>query len=116
MSFFSTDGESRQRFRTEAEQNLSLLEAQLEGRRFFGGDAIGLVDIAGSALAHWLGAVEEVGGAAPLLTDEAYPALCRWAKRYVADETVEQCLPKRGMSSLPCSLRSRNLAKNETCF
>ena len=95
MSFFSTDGESRQRFRTEAEQNLSLLEAQLEGRRFFGGDAIGLVDIAGSALAHWLGAVEEVGRAAPLLTDEAYPALCRWAKRYVADETVEQCLPKR---------------------
>ncbi|PUZ52996.1 hypothetical protein GQ55_5G018700 [Panicum hallii var. hallii] len=95
MSFFSTNGESRQRFLTEAKQNLSLLEAQLKGRRFFGGDTIGLLDIAASALAHWLGAVEEVGGAAPLLTDEEYPALCQWAKRYVADETVKQCLPKR---------------------
>ncbi|KAL6616693.1 hypothetical protein ACP70R_038963 [Stipagrostis hirtigluma subsp. patula] len=94
VSFWSTDGESRQGFMTEARQNLLLLEAQLQGKRFFGGDSIGLVDIAASSLAHWLGVFEEINGVT-LLTDEEYPALCRWAKRYVADETVMQCLPKR---------------------
>jgi glutathione S-transferase len=98
MSFFSPDGESRQQgfHQAEAKQNLALLEAQLKGKRFFGGDSVGLVDIAASALAHWLGVVEEVCGVAPpLLTDAEYPALCRWAKRYAADETVKQCLPER---------------------
>lgn len=95
MCFFSTDGESRRGFMTEAKKNLALLEAQLQGKSFFGGDSIGFVDIAASNLAHWLGVFEEVCCVAPLLTNEEYPALCQWAKRYVADEAVKECLPKR---------------------
>jgi hypothetical protein len=49
---------------------------------------MGLVDIAASLLAHWLGVMEEVGGVSPLLTDEGYPDLCRWARRYIANDTV----------------------------
>ncbi|KAL6616694.1 hypothetical protein ACP70R_038964 [Stipagrostis hirtigluma subsp. patula] len=94
MSFWSTDDESRQGIMMEAKQNLLLLEAQLQGKRFFGGDSIGLVDIAGSALAHWLGVFQEISGVA-LLTDDEYPVLCQWAKCYTDDETVKQCLPKR---------------------
>ncbi|KAF8781208.1 hypothetical protein HU200_000674 [Digitaria exilis] len=95
MSFFSTDGESRRGLLAEAKQNLALMEAQLEGKRFFGGDSVGFVDIAACNLAHWLGVFEEIGGVSPLLTDEEYPALCQWTKRYVADEAVKQCLPNR---------------------
>ncbi|CAL4959458.1 unnamed protein product [Urochloa decumbens] len=103
LSFLSTEGDggesSLQGFLTEAKQNLALLEVQLKDKgrntRFFGGDSIGLVDIAASVLAHWLGFYEEIAGVAPLLTAEEYPALSQWAKRYVADETVKQCLPKR---------------------
>jgi glutathione S-transferase len=95
MSFFSADGESPQGFLAEAKQNLALLETRLNGKRFFGGESMGLVDIAASLLAHWLGVMEEVGGVSPLLTDEGYPDLCRWARRYIANDTVKQCLPKR---------------------
>lgn len=96
MSFWLTDREARQRILTEAKENLLFLEAQLQGKRFFGGDSIGLVDIAASALAHWLGVWEEICGVT-VLTDEEYPELCKWKKRYVDDETVKQCLPNRDM-------------------
>ncbi|TVU01842.1 hypothetical protein EJB05_52694, partial [Eragrostis curvula] len=94
LSLMSPDEEAWRSVVTEAKQNLSLLEAQLKGKRFFGGDSIGLVDIAASMLAHWLGVIEEVSGVV-VLTDEEFPELCNWAKRYVHDETVKQCLPKR---------------------
>ncbi|KAM3335819.1 hypothetical protein ACQJBY_030003 [Aegilops geniculata] len=91
-----TDGEAQAAAARETKANLTLLEAQLpEGKRFFGGDAIGFLDIAvGGALAHWMGVVEEMAGVR-LLTEEDNPALCRWARAYRADEAVRQCLPDR---------------------
>ncbi|TVU50069.1 hypothetical protein EJB05_01424, partial [Eragrostis curvula] len=96
MSLWSLDEEARRSVLTEAKQNLSLLEAQLKakGKRFFGGDSVGLVDIAASALAHWSGVFEQICEVT-LLTQEEYPELCKWANRYVNDDTVKQCLPSR---------------------
>ncbi|XP_044978420.1 glutathione transferase GST 23-like [Hordeum vulgare subsp. vulgare] len=91
-----TDGEAQAASAKETKANLTLLEAQLpEGKRFFGGDAIGFLDIAvGGALAHWMGVVEEMAGVR-LLTEEDHPTLCRWASAYRTNETVRQCLPDR---------------------
>ncbi|KAM0865096.1 hypothetical protein ACQ4PT_043498 [Festuca glaucescens] len=76
--------------------NLTLLEKQLpEGKRFFGGETIGYLDIAVGGITLWLGVFEEVAGV-PLLTEEKHPALCRWVREYAADETVKWCLPERG--------------------
>ncbi|KAG2603308.1 hypothetical protein PVAP13_5KG762200 [Panicum virgatum] len=78
----------------EAFDGPPLLEAQLEGRKFFGGDAIGFLDIAACGLAHWIGVIEEVSGAT-LVNHEELPAFCKWANGYVNDETVKQCLRSR---------------------
>ncbi|KAL6616692.1 hypothetical protein ACP70R_038962 [Stipagrostis hirtigluma subsp. patula] len=94
MSFWTADEAQKAAAVKEAKGNLALLEAQLKGRRFFGGDAIGLVDVAASGLAYWLGVFQEVNGVA-LVTDEEFPAFRRWADGYVDDETVKQCLPRR---------------------
>uniref|UniRef100_A0A0E0JTM0 glutathione transferase n=1 Tax=Oryza punctata TaxID=4537 RepID=A0A0E0JTM0_ORYPU len=96
LSFWMEDGEKKEAFVKEAKENLQLLEAQLDRgkKRFFGGDAIGLVDIAASGLAHWVGVFEEVAGVS-LVSEREFPALCRWSQRYVYDEAVRQCLPSR---------------------
>ncbi|CAM0885164.1 unnamed protein product [Alopecurus aequalis] len=84
------------RWAREAKESLTLLEAQLpEGKMFFGGDAIGFLDIAASGVALWLGVFEEMGEAR-LLTEAEHPGLCRWAREYAAEEAVRQCTPDRG--------------------
>lgn len=94
IPFVQMEGNMQDCFVREAKENLALLEGQLKGRRFFGGDAIGFLDIAACLIAHWLGAFEEVCGVT-LATDEEFPALCEWRRRYVNDEAVKPCLPNR---------------------
>lgn len=89
-----TDGEAQKGFIKEIKENFAILEAQLEGKRFFGGDTIGLVDIAACGFAHWLTVCEEVSGVT-LVTADEFPRLCRWAKEYASDEKVRACLPDR---------------------
>jgi glutathione S-transferase len=98
MSFWSTaevGGKLQEDFMKEAKGNLLLLETQLKGGRYFGGDSIGLVDIAASGIAYWLGVFEEICGVT-LVSNEEFPGLTSWAKAYVEDEHVKQCLPERG--------------------
>ncbi|XBI32454.1 hypothetical protein VPH35_055907 [Triticum aestivum] len=91
-----TDGQVQASSAREAAENLKLLEGQLpEGKRFFGGDTIGFLDIAMGGIAHWLGVFEEMAGVR-LLTEEDRPLLCKWARDYKADDIVRQCLPERG--------------------
>nr|XP_051228247.1 glutathione transferase GST 23-like [Lolium perenne] len=88
-----TDGEVQAASAREMKANLTLIERQLpKGKKFFGGDTIGFLDIAVGAIAHWIGVFEEIAGVR-LLIEEEHPALCRWAREYTLDETVGQCLP-----------------------
>ena len=94
-ALWAEDGKARDGFVAETKENLELLEARLDGRRFFGGDEAGYIDIAARALAAWLPVMEEIAGAerSTLMGKEEFPALCRWRRDYIADEAVRACLP-----------------------
>jgi glutathione S-transferase len=94
---WTEEGEARDGFVTETKENVALLEARLHGRRFFGGDAVGYLDIAASALAAWLPVMEEMAGVgrSTLMGEEDFPALCRWRREYISDEAVSACLPSK---------------------
>ncbi|XP_047061443.1 probable glutathione S-transferase [Lolium rigidum] len=72
MAVWLDDGEAREGFVRETRANLALLEARLQGKRFFAGDGVGCL----------VGAAE-------------FPALRSWAEAYTSDETVSACLPPR---------------------
>uniref|UniRef100_A0A8I6XDK1 glutathione transferase n=1 Tax=Hordeum vulgare subsp. vulgare TaxID=112509 RepID=A0A8I6XDK1_HORVV len=94
MAVWMDDGEAREGFVRETKANLALLEARLQGKRFFAGDAVGYLDLAACGLSHLLGVIEDVAGAS-LVDAGEFPALRRWAEDYVSDATVSACLPPR---------------------
>uniref|UniRef100_A0A0E0JTL8 glutathione transferase n=1 Tax=Oryza punctata TaxID=4537 RepID=A0A0E0JTL8_ORYPU len=90
------EGEEQKISMEETRESLTVAEAELRGKQFFGGSSIGLADIAGGGvLAHWVGVLQGVAGVSVLSDNDEYPALRRWAKDYVANESVMECLPDR---------------------
>ncbi|CAN1275550.1 Glutathione S-transferase U8 [Linum perenne] len=67
--------EERRKMMEEVTQQLKALEEQLKGKKFFGGERIGIVDIAASFFGFWLGLIQEVTGL-ELVTKHKFPVLC----------------------------------------
>nr|ACG37460.1 glutathione S-transferase GSTU6 [Zea mays] len=65
------------------------------GKPFFGGDAVGLVDIALGSFVVWIRVVDEAAGV-KLLDEAKFPALTAWAERFLAVDAVREVMPDAG--------------------
>lgn len=89
-----SQGEEQEKAVQEATEHLETLENELKGKKFFGGDEIGLVDITATFIALWLGVLLELAGV-ELLTKEKFPRLCEWVDIYLNCSVVKETLPTR---------------------
>lgn len=76
----------------EACELLKLLEHELKGNKFFGGEKVGLVDIVGNFIAYWLRTIQEVVGV-EILTKEKFPKIYDWSDEFV--NVLQEILPRR---------------------
>ena len=62
MAAFSKKGEEQERAVKEGRENLKILESGLEGKRIFGGETMGFVDIAAGWIGCWAQMTGEIIG------------------------------------------------------
>jgi glutathione S-transferase len=66
-----------------------------QGKAFFAGDAIGLVDVALGSFLTGVKVIDEVNGT-NLLDEAKFPDLAAWAERFLAVDAVKQAMPNAG--------------------
>lgn len=78
----------------KAMENLQFLEEELKGKKFFGGEEIGLVDLALGWLAYELGIFEEVMGL-KLIDQQKFPQLAQWIQEFSNVPIIQENWPPR---------------------
>ena len=78
----------------EVRQQLKYLENELTGKDFFGGNAIGYLDILVFYLIYTFQVSKEVIGV-EITTKEKFPLLCKWIEKLLNMDVVKECLPPR---------------------
>ncbi|KAM0865122.1 hypothetical protein ACQ4PT_043489 [Festuca glaucescens] len=94
---FASTGEEQEAAVRQVHDNLALLEAELregafKGRRFFGGDEVGFLDVVLGCGSYWLAVFEEVTGV-QLVDAEAFPLFHAWLRDFEAQEEVRETIP-----------------------
>ncbi|EEF38365.1 glutathione s-transferase, putative [Ricinus communis] len=78
----------------EALENLKILEEELRGKKFFGGEKIGFVDLAFGWLANTLSVLEEVVGL-KLIDEMKFPLLAGWMIEFSDSPVIKESWPPR---------------------
>lgn len=90
----AAEGEEKEKAIESALESLAYLEKQIEGKKFFGGEEIGYLDLALGWIPHWLNTMEEAGGM-KLLEVERFPSLHEWGHNFIQIPLIKECLPPR---------------------
>ncbi|XP_058736984.1 probable glutathione S-transferase [Vicia villosa] len=90
---FTIDEKEREKSIEETEEAFQLLENELKGK-FFGGEDIGIVDIAAIFIAFWFPIVQEATRL-NLFTSEKFPKLYKWSQDLSNHPIVKEKLPPR---------------------
>lgn len=89
--FISQGKEQEEAFQLAIE-NLTMLEQELQGKKFFCGETIGLTDISLGPLAYVIPIYEEITKL-KLIDAERFPLLSAWMEAFLNSPVVKDSLP-----------------------
>ncbi|KAL2469171.1 Uncharacterized protein Fot_50747 [Forsythia ovata] len=80
---------------------LEILEGELRGKKFFGGETMGYLDIVVGWVGYWLQFTQQVGNY-KVMDSEKYPEIHLWINRFLQVPIIEENLPPfNEMLSIP---------------
>lgn len=88
------EGEKKEKAIASVIGSFAFLEKQIEGKKYFGGEEIGYLDLVLGCIPHWLNVVEDVGDM-KLVDADKFPLLHEWAQRFIQLPLIKECLPPR---------------------
>ncbi|CAI0556318.1 unnamed protein product [Linum tenue] len=88
------DGREQEEGVASIAENLKLLEAELEGKKFLGGEEIGIPDFALGWLVNLVPVFEEILGL-KIVDEERHPSLSEWSRRISDIPVIEESWPPR---------------------
>ncbi|KAL8469786.1 hypothetical protein ACS0TY_019812 [Phlomoides rotata] len=91
---FVSQGKDQEEAMAQAAGNLKYLEEQLKGKKFFGGESIGYLDIAFGWMANLISILEEIADL-KLIDAETFPCLSAWMNNFADDPVIKECWPPR---------------------
>ncbi|KAJ8547147.1 hypothetical protein K7X08_010733 [Anisodus acutangulus] len=96
-TMYYTTGEKQEKAIKETIEMLKLIEEQALGdqeNKFFGGEKIGIVDMAFGIIPHWLEVIEDIVGV-KLLEPHTFPRLLNWVQNFKEEQVIKENLPNR---------------------
>ncbi|KAJ8750598.1 hypothetical protein K2173_015771 [Erythroxylum novogranatense] len=78
----------------EAGEQMKILENQLKGKEFFGGETIGYLDIVAFSVAYWSQVLIQVFGV-EFLPEEKFPIVYKWIGRLLDIDVIKSWVPPR---------------------
>lgn len=93
-SVFLSQGEAQAEAVGPFTENLKFLEEQLKGKKFFGGERIGYLDLALGWMANLISILEEIIDL-KLVDAEKFPLLSAWMKNFSDDPVIKDCWQPR---------------------
>ncbi|XP_065872036.1 probable glutathione S-transferase [Euphorbia lathyris] len=86
------EGKEQEEAVCEARENLKYVEEELKGNKFFGGDQIGIVDLALGWLGYYIAVFEEVVGF-KIIDQQKFPFLTEWMKEFASLPFIKETWP-----------------------
>lgn len=88
------EGEAKDKAIESFLESLAFLEELIHGKKFFGGEEMGYLDVALGWIPFWLGAFEEVAET-KLLEAKTFPFLYQWSQNFVQIPFMKEIVPSR---------------------
>ncbi|XP_021763277.1 glutathione S-transferase U8-like [Chenopodium quinoa] len=107
-ALWATNDEEQEKTLKEAKENLEILEKEIKGKKFFGGENIGFVDIVANYIGCGLVTIQENFGK-NILTKESYPYLTKWMEEYVKCNIIKENSPSKDSLFALIKLRHETL-------
>ncbi|KAF9673654.1 hypothetical protein SADUNF_Sadunf10G0046500 [Salix dunnii] len=93
---FRSKGEELEKTKKETQEMLQTVEEHGIGeKKYFGGDSMGIADIAFGSVVYWLEVIEEAVGEGAVFEAHRFPRLHAWIKNFKQVPVIKENLPER---------------------